>query len=42
MKICIVFFCLDALSCGTQVVYLGKKNSKNNFFNKNSIIQKNK
>ena len=33
-------FCLDALSCGTQVVYLGKKNSKNNFFNKNSIIQK--
>ncbi len=33
-------FCLDALSSGTQVVYLGKKNSKKNFFNKNSIIQK--
>ena len=33
-------FCLDSLSCGTQVVYFGKKNSKNNFFQKDSIIQK--
>ena len=33
-------FCLDSLSCGTQVVYFGKKNSKVDFFSKGSIIQK--
>ncbi len=33
-------FCLDSLSCGTQVVYFGEKNSKINFFCKGSIIQK--
>ena len=33
-------FCLDSLSCGTQVVYFGKKNSKDNFFCEGSIIQK--
>ncbi len=33
-------FCLDSLSSGTQVVYFGKKNVTNNFFNKGSIIEK--
>ncbi len=33
-------FCLDSLSCGTQVIYFGKKNSRDNFFCEGSIIQK--
>ena len=32
-------FCLDSLSCGTQVVFFGKKNYEKPFFAKNSIIQ---
>lgn len=32
-------FCLDSLSCGTKVIHFGKKNTQN-FFNKNSIFQK--
>ena len=30
---------MDSLSCGTKVIHFGKKNTKN-FFNKNSIFQK--
>ncbi len=33
-------FCLDSLSCGTNVIYFGRKNNKNNFFTNGSIVHK--